>query len=144
MDGKSTFDTDLKGNERILFVDDEESLVFTAKQTLGRLGYHVVAERNPNKALEIFMEQPDGFDIVITDMTMPEMTGEKFVNEIMKIRPDIPVVLCTGHSEHILGKKMEGMGIRALVMKPALVREIAKAIRQVLATTRSPSDHLRG
>ncbi len=122
----------IKGSERILFVDDEESLVFTAKRTLEKLGYDVVTKRNPIKALEMFKEIPDAFDLVITDMTMPDMTGDRFAKEVMKIRPHIPVIICTGYSSRLLEEKAMQMGIRSFVMKPYLVREMATIIRLVL------------
>lgn len=120
------------GNERILFVDDEASLVFTTQRTLGKLGYEVVAERNPVTAMEIFKKQASEFDLVITDMNMPHMTGDRFAQKIKEIRPDIPVILCTGHSELISRKKAKQTGIRAFVVKPVLVRDLAKIIREVL------------
>ncbi len=122
----------LKGSERILFVDDEESLVFSARRMLGKLGYDVIAKRNPIKALEIFKEQPETFDLVITDMTMPKMTGDRLAKEIMKIRPNIPLILSTGFSELISEEQAKEMGISTFVMKPYLVREMAKTIRRVL------------
>ncbi len=121
-----------KGNERILFVDDEESLVYTAERSLGKLGYEVVAERNPIRALKIFKEHAAKFDLVITDMTMPDMTGDRFAEKVMNIRPGIPVILCTGHSERISRETAKEMGIRAFVLKPVLAREMANTVRKVL------------
>ncbi len=121
-----------KGNERILFVDDEEALVYTAKRTLERFGYEVVAEKNPAEAFDMFREQSDKFDLVITDMTMPQMTGDELAKAIIEIRPDIPVILCTGYSDRITEKIAKQMGVRAFVMKPMVVRELAKTIRRVL------------
>jgi len=122
----------IRGSERILFVDDEESLVYTAKHTLGALGYDVVTEKDPINALETFEEQPYAFDIVITDMTMPNMTGDRFAKKIMEIRSDIPIVLCTGYSERMSSEQAEEMGIKAFLMKPTLIRELAKTIRKLL------------
>ncbi len=122
----------LNGSERILFIDDEESLVFAATQNLEGLGYEVVTARNPITALEIFKNAPAEFDLVITDMAMPEMTGDRFAEAVLKTRGDIPVILCTGFSEQIFEEKVLNMGISALIMKPYLVSEIASAMRTVL------------
>jgi PAS domain S-box-containing protein len=89
------------GNERILFVDDEKSMAEIGRRRLERLGYQVEAKTNPIEALELFRADPDQFDLVITDMTMPHITGDKLVKEILKIRPDMPTILCTGFSEKI-------------------------------------------
>jgi PAS domain S-box-containing protein len=120
------------GDERILFIDDELVLANMGKQMLERLGYEVVSRTSSIEALELFRAQPDRFDLVITDMTMPNMTGEKLAAEIMNIRPDVPVILCTGFSEVITADKAKAMGIREYVMKPILKRRIAETIRRVL------------
>ncbi|MCP4579785.1 MAG: response regulator [Deltaproteobacteria bacterium] len=96
------------------------------------LGYEVITEGDPIKALGIFKEKPEAFDLVITDMTMPNMTGDRLAKEIMEIRSDMPVILCTGFSELISEEQAKEMGIKAFVMKPALVHEMAATIRQVL------------
>ncbi len=121
-----------KGSEQVLFVDDEESLVFTVKYKLQKLGYKVVAKQNPVNALELFNKEPDRFDLVITDMVMPEMTGDVLTEEVMKIRPDIPVILCTGFSENISEERAEALGVEAYVLKPVSTNEMAKTIRKVL------------
>ena len=120
------------GNERILFIDDEQVLVEIGSQMLERLGYEVVTKRSSVQALELFRAEPDRFDLVITDMTMPEMTGDKLARELMKIRPDIPIILCTGYSKRISEEKAKEMGIRAFLMKPILRRTIAETIREAL------------
>ncbi|MDD5222367.1 MAG: PAS domain S-box protein [bacterium] len=120
------------GRERILFVDDEEDLVDIARQMLTRLGYHVKATSNSTRALEIFRENPDGFDLVITDQTMPRMTGIELTREIKKLRSDIPVILCTGFSEAVDSKRLDILGIEKLIMKPVVTRDLAEAIRRVL------------
>ncbi len=122
----------LKGNECILFVDDEEVLAPLVKEGLERLGYEVEATTGAAVALELFRSNPDRFNLVITDMTMPEMNGDRLAKELMKIRPDIPVILCTGYSERMSEEKAREMGIRAFLMKPILVNEIADTIRNVL------------
>jgi PAS domain S-box-containing protein len=121
-----------RGNEKILFIDDEAAIIEVAKKMLGRLGYEVITRTSSTDALELFRSQPDQFDIVITDMTMPNMTGKELTKELMSIRPDIPVILCTGFSEQIDERKAYEMGIRAFVMKPIAVSEIANTLRDVL------------
>ncbi len=121
-----------RGREQVLFVDDEESLVFTVKYKLQKLGYKVVAKQNPVNALALFNKEPDRFDLVITDMVMPEMTGDVLTQEVMKTRPDIPVILCTGFSENISEEKAKALGVEAYVLKPVSTNEMAKTIRKVL------------
>ncbi len=122
----------LLGNERILFVDDEEALVGMGQQMLESLGYEIVARTSSIDALKVFRTQPDKFDLVITDMTMPNMTGAELAKKIMRIRSDIPIVLCTGFSEVISEEKAKAIGIREFVMKPIIRQKIAKIIRRVL------------
>ena len=124
------------GSERILFIDDEEVLIEIGSRILEYLGYEVVATRCSKEALALFRAEPDGFDLVITDMTMPHMTGDKLVREMMKIRTDIPVILCTGHSRLVSEPEAKAMGIRAFVMKPLVMRNLAETVRQVLDTDR--------
>ncbi|UCH07215.1 MAG: response regulator [Deltaproteobacteria bacterium] len=120
------------GNERILFVDDEKALVDIGVQLLEHLGYRVVARTSSIEALEAFRNQPEKFDLVVSDQTMPNMTGEMLAQELIRIRPDIPIVLCTGYSEMISEEKATALGIKKLVMKPILMREISHTIRQIL------------
>ncbi len=121
-----------KGTERILFVDDEPVLGKMGKQLLESLGYKVEIRTNRIEALELFRKQPDRFDLVVTDMTMPNITGENLAVELMNIRPDMPVILCTGFSKNIDEKKAMALGIRAFISKPVLKHEIAETIRSVL------------
>ncbi len=120
------------GKERILFVDDEAALVGAGRQLLESLGYKVIAKTNGIEALETFKEQPSNFDVVITDMIMPKMTGKDLSKEILAIRPDIPIIICTGFSEVISEKKAKAIGIREFIMKPILRRDMANIIRRVL------------
>jgi PAS domain S-box-containing protein len=120
------------GSERILFVDDEEDLVDMVQQMLKRLGYNVVAKTNSAEALEVFKAQSDQFSLVITDQTMPHMTGADLAKELLRFRPDIPIILCTGFSEVINAEKAKTLGIREFLMKPFAPREIAEIIRHVL------------
>ncbi len=120
------------GTERLLFIDDEPVLVDMAKKMLGDLGYRVFTETSSVEALEVFKGDPNQFDLVITDMTMPAMTGDKLAQKIMDIRRDIPVILCSGYSEHISVEKAKKIGIREFVMKPLEMKELTKIIRKVL------------
>jgi PAS domain S-box-containing protein len=120
------------GTERILFVDDEQALVKMGKQLLEFLGYKVTTSTSSIEALELFKVQPDKFDLVITDLTMPNMTGDELAQKLMAIRPDIPVILCTGFSTKMTAEKTKKMGIRAFVLKPVIKQDIAETIRKVL------------
>ena len=120
------------GNERILFVDDEKILMEMGRDILEELGYRVTAIPNSKQALELFRTQPDQFDLVMTDMTMPGMTGADLSQEILQIRPDLPIILCTGLSEIITEEKAMAMGIREFVMKPLNLRSIAELVRRAL------------
>ena len=121
-----------RGGESILFIDDDELIVNIGKNMLEHLGYQVVSERNPVKALEIFKERPEGFDLIITDMTMPKMTGTAVAEKIMKIRAYIPIIICTGYSDQINEEKAKRMGIKKLIMKPFVMRDLAGILREVL------------
>jgi PAS domain S-box-containing protein len=121
-----------RGMERVLFVDDEEILVEMGKSILEWLGYEVSATTHSAEALELFRAGPDRFDVVITDYTMPHMTGIELAKEIMRIRSDVPVILCTGYSERISEEKVREMGIRELALKPLKMRDIAETVRMVL------------
>ena len=120
------------GNETILLVDDEERIVNMTQKILERLGYTVETKINPIEALELFRLKAAKFDLVITDMTMPQMTGVKLSEKLMEIRKDIPVIVCTGHSSLINEEKAKELGIAAYVMKPIVKQDIAKTIRKVL------------
>ena len=120
------------GSERILFIDDEKAVVGIGKQLLERLGYEVDPRTSSLEALEVFRKKPDEFDLVITDMTMPHMTGEELTKQLITIRPDIPVILCTGYSKRINEEKAKSIGIKAFVMKPIHTRMMAETVRSVL------------
>jgi CheY-like chemotaxis protein len=120
------------GNESILFIDDEKPLAQLGHQRLERLGYKVEASTSPLDALELFRSKSDQFDLVITDMTMPQMTGEKLIKEILNIRSDIPIILCTGFSEKIDEKKAAAIGAVEYVEKPVDKRDFAFKVRGVL------------
>jgi len=120
------------GSERILFVDDEPSISKMGRQILERLGYSVKTLTSSAEALELFRSRPNDFDLVITDMTMPNMSGDKLAVELMKIRPDIPVMLCTGFSKKISDDSIATIGIRAVAYKPIVKADLAKTVRKVL------------
>ena len=120
------------GSERILFVDDEESMVNLNHQRLERLGYTVKSTTKPVEALEWFRADPGQFDVIITDMTMPRMTGDRLTKEVLTIRPHMPVIICTGYSERMSAKKAEGLGVRKYLEKPIGLRNMASALREVL------------
>ena len=122
----------LMGNENVLFVDDEKALLKIGKQILERLGYRVQTNTNPVEALEQFRSNPNMFDLVITDMTMPQMTGDKFAREILKIQPDIPIILCTGYSDKMSRESAKKIGIRKYIEKPLNTNELSTAIRKIL------------
>ena len=120
------------GTEHILFVDDEDFQVDIGKRSLARLGYRVTAETDSIAALGLFRQTPDEFDLVITDMTMPAMTGDVLATKIISIRPDIPVIVCTGYSERIDNEIIKKIGIKELAMKPLAIKDMAEMIRRVL------------
>jgi PAS domain S-box-containing protein len=120
------------GNEHILFIDDEDTLIDLGESMLKKLGYGVETRIRPDEALEIFGKAPDKFDLVISDMTMPGMTGDVLAAELMKIRPDIPVVICTGYSERMDEQRARDLGIKGLIMKPFTIRSLSKTVRTVL------------
>ncbi len=129
------FPDELKGIENILFVDDEDSIVNLNEKRLKQLGYKVTSKTLSADALDLFCSESDKFDLVITDQTMPMMTGEQLAKEMLKIRPDIPIILCTGNSFAINDEKVREIGIKAFMVKPVKHDELAKTIRQVLNET---------
>ncbi len=120
------------GEERILFIDDEEVQTEFSKDLLERLGYSVETETSSKNALAIFKDNPGAFDIVITDMTMPNLSGDELSREILSIRPDIPIILCTGYSQKISKTKALEMGIKGFIHKPFSIEQMAQAIRHAL------------
>ena len=120
------------GCEKVLLVDDEETIIAMERQVLERLGYQVTSWTSSIEALEAFKAGPDKFDMVITDMSMPKMSGDKLAVELIKIRPDIPVLLCTGYSESMTEEKIKNIGIKGLLLKPIVIKDLAKKIREVL------------
>jgi PAS domain S-box-containing protein len=120
------------GNERILVVDDETSVVEVTQQRLERLGYQVTSKNSSIEALELFRAQPNAFELIITDQTMPDMTGEQLAKKLIDLRPDILIVLCTGYSSNIDAEKSKALGIKEFILKPIDLQELAITIRRVL------------
>lgn len=121
-----------RGNERILLVDDEAFIVDIAKEMLEILGYNITATGSSPEALKWFDQAPDNFDLIITDQTMPKMTGTDLAERIQNIRADIPIILCTGYSEEIIAERNESRNIKAVIMKPFIIQEMALIVRKVL------------
>ena len=118
--------------QRILFVDDEPALAELGREMLERLGYHSDTCEGGKEALGRFSEAPDRYDLVLTDMTMPGMTGDQLTGELHRIRPDVPVILCTGFSEQVNEIRAEQAGARALLMKPITLEDLSKILHTIL------------
>ncbi|MFO7734479.1 MAG: ATP-binding protein [Candidatus Aminicenantes bacterium] len=121
-----------RGTERVLFVDDEDIQIRAMTKLLEYLGYSVVGHSDPRQALDAFRREPGAFDLVITDHGMPNMPGDALAREFLRIRPGLPIILCTGYSETVDEGEARAMGVKAFMLKPFSVREIAEAIRRVL------------
>ncbi len=124
------------GDEHILLVDDDVSIAKLEKQILERLGYKVTMRLSSIDALEAFKAKPDTFDLVISDMTMPNLTGDQLAKELRMIKPDIPVIICTGFSERMNKENAAAAGIDGFLMKPIVISELAKMVRKVLYDTK--------
>ena len=120
------------GSERVLLVDDETMLVDMGRQVLTRLGYQVTACTNSVEALQHFQNDPAAFDLVITDMTMPHLTGKELATALLKIKPALPIILCTGFSETITEETAKRIGIKAFILKPIVMSDLAETMRKVL------------
>jgi len=125
-----------RGHERILLVDDEEAVTQGVREMLEQLGYRVKATTSSPEALSLFEADPQAFDLVITDQTMPRMSGVKLAENLLAIRPELPVILCKGFSEAVGGEEARACGIRQFVMKPYTLQEIGAAIRRVFDRAR--------
>lgn len=123
----------LRGSEHILFVDDEAILTELGKATLEAFGYQVTASTSSLEALSLFESDPNRYDLIVTDQTMPNMTGDILATQALLIRPDIPIIICTGHSAIMDAGKVKDLGIRALLMKPLESRVLIREIRKSLA-----------
>jgi PAS domain S-box-containing protein len=124
------------GDERILVVDDEPDILEIEKEMLENLGYTVTAQERAADALALFAAHPANFDLVITDMTMPHLTGDRLSEKLRRIRPDIPIILCTGFNELISKEKAAELGIKGFLMKPFALRELSSCVRDLLTADR--------
>ncbi len=124
------------GSEGILLVDDEVPIVHLERQMLERLGYRVTTRSNSLEALEAFKANPEVYDLFITDLTMPHMTGDQLAKEIIRIKPDIPVIICTGFSERIDQEKIDAIGVKGFLAKPVIKSDLAQMVRKVLDETK--------
>lgn len=120
------------GNERILFVDDEVLITEMGNDILGRLGYRIITCSSSLQAVELFRSAPHAFDLIITDMTMPDMTGDILAEQMLALRPDIPIILCTGYNSKISDEKALAKGIKAFAFKPIIQEDLAITVRRVL------------
>jgi len=125
------------GRERIMFVDDEAPIVKVGREMLTSLGYRVTGMGSSTEALDLFRRQPEKFDLVITDQTMPHMTGMEMAEEMLKVRADIPVFLCTGYSEMVTPEKARSIGIREFFLKPTVIHDLSRTIRKVVMESHS-------
>ena len=125
------------GTEQILLVDDESAIITMEEGILERLGYQVTSRTSSLEALEAFRANPDKFDMVITDLAMPNMPGDKLSAELIKIRSDLPILLCTGFSETMSAKKAASLGIKGFILKPIVMKDLAHKIREVLDNNES-------
>ncbi|MFZ4440339.1 MAG: response regulator [Syntrophales bacterium] len=126
------------GTERILFVDDEPSLVDIGTNMLSSLGYKVTGVTSSMEALNLFRAEPTHFDLVITDMTLPKMTGIELSREVMRIRPDIPIILCSGIRESDTEAQVKSLGIKAYCTKPLTKRDLSRVIRETMDGHENP------
>lgn len=124
----------IPGKGRVLLVDDEPAIVDGTRQILSELGYTVTATTNSLEALERINDHPDGFDLVITDMTMPGMDGLELAKKIHQVNSDIPIILCTGFSRGLKEEDCESCGITRLMMKPMIAGELSEAVHQALVS----------
>ncbi len=122
------------GEGRILFVDDEMALVDIGREMLESLGYEVVARTSSVEALEAFRFQPDKFELILTDQNMPNLTGMELAEKALQVRPDVPIILCTGFSEIVSYSKVRDLGIKEIIMKPILKRQLAESLHKALAS----------
>jgi len=120
------------GTEQILLIDDEESLLKMAKHMLASLGYKVVSEGSSVKALETFKSDPDQFDLIITDQSMPDLSGSELAEKVLRIKPDMSIILCSGFSSKVSEENAGEKGISKYVSKPYTKKSFASAIREVL------------
>ena len=121
-----------KGHKCILFIDNERSICELMQEKLTRLGYTITTQTSSSKALDLFMKTPNQFDLVITDLSMPQMSGEQVAHKLLSIRPDIPIILCTGLNQAFADEQVKEIGVQGSILKPFTESDVANTIRQVL------------
>ena len=135
VENKTGFESIPTGTEKVLVVDDEERSVSIMKVVLERLGYNVTAMTSSLKALELFKEDPHRYDLLLTDLIMPQLDGDNLVSEIIEIRPDMPVIITSGFTNTIVNDNFKQISNKAFIPKPFQPQELAKTVRQVLDRT---------
>ena len=125
------------GTERILLVDDDKKVAFMERHLLEKLGYHVTCHLKSQDALEMFRQSPEAFDLVITDLTMPELSGYQLAEQLSDIRSDIPIILCTGYGDQINKNQYDLKGIKGFLNKPVAVRDVSYLVRDILDSRES-------
>lgn len=132
--GMASTQTDFRCHvERVLFVDDEESLVFLMTQMLQRLGYHVTGCTSPEEALELFRSEPENFDIVVSDLSMPQMSGVDLAQALLQIRPGMPILIASGYFVPADNEKARSLGLPDLFLKPDTIEKLGHALHRVIA-----------
>jgi CheY-like chemotaxis protein len=126
-----------RGTERILLVDDEDALLRVGSRLLLTLGYHVTTHQNGLSAFEAFAQNPHGFDLILTDLTMPKMTGVDLAKQVLEARPDMMIVLCTGYGDLMTTEQAEAIGFQEMIAKPLGKRELAHLVRRVFDSRKS-------
>jgi len=129
-----------EGTGHILYVDDEEPVASLGREMLTSLGYDVAVRLSSIDALEAFRANPRDYDLVITDMTMPNMTGARLAGEMLKIRPDLPIILTTGFSERIDKEEAQKLGCRDFLMKPVSLGDLARAVKRAVGEGSEPAE----
>ena len=125
-------ETPSSANEQILLVDDEELVVAVVSEMLRTFGYRVFSVQQSSEALKLFQAQPDRFHLIITDLTMPGMTGMELAVRVLQIRPDIPIILSTGFSDDKVREEAAAIGIRKILSKPFVLQELASSVQEAL------------
>ena len=131
-DGSLKIGSGIKGEGQVLFVDDEPMLSALGKSMLEKLGYTAVAVNSPEKALDLVKETPQAFNLVMTDMTMPDLSGTQLASRIKQIRPDLPIILLTGFSSISLAQEPDGSSIDALLPKPLSINAMAQTLNHFI------------
>lgn len=127
-----------RGNEHILVVDDEPNILKLCTRILEQQGYLVTTANNGSQALELFKQDPHAFDLVFSDVTMPKLAGDQLARAILTIRPNMPVILCTGHSRTVSGQSAQKIGVRALLVKPVVKKQLVTEVRRAMDRRKGP------